>query len=713
MGMTQIGYPAGFNLTSNVSGSTASVTNGRSPGKPAPIPASLQKQWSIASQSAVKIAINKTGWYHLNMIDLLAAGLISNANPATLQMLVGGTEIPIKVNIKTAGVLSSDDSIEFYGSAIDTPTSNTRIYWLVAGSQTGKRIGVQQSPGSNINTGAGSFAYTVERKDRSLYFSSLRNGDAENWFGSVINSSPITESLTVSHLGLDSASQAEIEVTLQGVTTNSHQVNVMLNGVAIESILFDGMTHQVQKLSIPQSSLIEGNNQITLVAQGSGDVSLIDDIKITYAHTYTADNNYLFTSVVGMQPVQITGFTSNQIRVIDVENPNQPIEVEGTIEGDTGNYSISIGPAKRRNLMVFTPDQMMQPLSISANQPSSLNRGGTANFVIITQKDLAPSVQPFAAFKQAHGYQVAVVDVEDIYDEFSYGVHTPQALKDFLNWTYLHWSIQPQYVLLAGSGSLDPKNYTGLGNTDLVPVKLIDTSNMETASDDWFVDFDNDGRPQMSIGRLPVRTAAETSDLINKIINYEQSGVTQGAVLVSDISDNADFNTPNSKIKAMIPSQMNVVSIVRGQTNTDAKTDLMNQLSQGGKIVNYEGHGSVTLWRGNLLTSNDVQTLANSKASSMVVTMTCLNGYFIDPRAASLGESLVKVQGGGVVSVWASSAMTDTGAQSVMNQTFFRQLFSNSSITIGQAIREAKAATQDDDVRRTWILFGDPTMRIK
>ena len=105
--------------------------------------------------------------------------------------------------------------------------------------------------------------------------------------------------------------------------------------------------------------------------------------------------------------------------------------------------------------------------------------------------------------------------------------------------------------------------------------------------------------------------------------------------------------------------------------------------------------------------------LTNSKVSPVVVTMTCLNGYFIDPRAASLGEALVKVHGGGAASVWASSAMTDTGAQSVMNQTFFKQLFSNASITIGQAIREAKAATLDTDVRRTWILFGDPTMRIR
>ena len=631
-------YPANFADVSNSQNQTGSITNGRTPSKSSLVSSTLSKQWSIASKSALKIAINKSGWYHLNMADLMAAGLSTNANPQTLQMFAGGTEIPIRLSANNTGLLSPGDSIEFYGSAIDTATTNNQVYWLVSGLQTGKRISIQQSPGSANNPGATSFAYTVERKDRSLYFSSLLNGDAENWFGSVISSNPVSESLTVRNLNQNSASQAEIEIALQGVTTNSHQVNVMLNGSAIQSISFDGMTHQVQKISIPQSSLMEGDNQITFAAQGSGDISLIDYVRITYAHSYAADGNALFTSVAGMQPVQVTGFTSDQIRAIDVANPNQPIEVEGTIAGDAGNYLISIGPAKRRNLLVFTPDQMLQPVSITAHQPSSLNKGGNgADYLIVTCKEFAQSIQPFAAFKQSQGYQVSVVDVEDIFDEFSYGVHTPQAIKDFFNWTYLHWSKQPQYVLLAGSGSLDPKGYEGLGNLDFVPTKLIDTGTMETASDDWLVDFNNDGKPQMSIGRLPVRTATEASDLINKIINYEQSGITQGAVLVSDVSDNADFNTPNNQLRAMLPSQMSVATIVRGQTNTDAKTELMDQLSQGGKIVNYAGHGSVNLWRGNLLTSDDIQTLANQKASPLIVTMTCLNGYFIDPRLAEPG----------------------------------------------------------------------------
>ena len=93
--------------------------------------------------------------------------------------------------------------------------------------------------------------------------------------------------------------------------------------------------------------------------------------------------------------------------------------------------------------------------------------------------------------------------------------------------------------------------------------------------------------------------------------------------------------------------------------------------------------------------------------------MTCLNCYFQDPKLPSLGELLLKVNNGGAVSVWASSGMTDSGNQALMSQEFFRQLFGNPTLTIGQAIKAAKNAPVDNDIRRTWILFGDPAMRLK
>jgi len=65
------------------------------------------------------------------------------------------------------------------------------------------------------------------------------------------------------------------------------------------------------------------------------------------------------------------------------------------------------------------------------------------------------------------------------------------------------------------------------------------------------------------------------------------------------------------------------------------------------------------------------------------------------------------------VAVWASSGMTTADEQALMNREFYRQLFANRGITLGEAIKRAKGAVGDGDVRRTWILLGDPSMRVK
>ena len=48
-----------------------------------------------------------------------------------------------------------------------------------------------------------------------------------------------------------------------------------------------------------------------------------------------------------------------------------------------------------------------------------------------------------------------------------------------------------------------------------------------------------------------------------------------------------------------------------------------------------------------------------------------------------------------------------------MNREFYRQLFANRGIALGEAIKRAKGAASDGDVRRTWILLGDPTMKVR
>jgi len=92
-----------------------------------------------------------------------------------------------------------------------------------------------------------------------------------------------------------------------------------------------------------------------------------------------------------------------------------------------------------------------------------------------------------------------------------------------------------------------------------------------------------------------------------------------------------------------------------------------------------------------------------------VVAMTCLNGYFQDPQEESLAEALLAGPGG-AVAVWASSGLTDAASQVVIDEALLRLLFApGPAPTLGEVTRAAKAATSEMDIRRSWILFGDPT----
>ena len=48
-----------------------------------------------------------------------------------------------------------------------------------------------------------------------------------------------------------------------------------------------------------------------------------------------------------------------------------------------------------------------------------------------------------------------------------------------------------------------------------------------------------------------------------------------------------------------------------------------------------------------------------------------------------------------------------------MNQQLYRLLFGDTGLRMGEAATKAKAAISNPDVRRTWILLGDPTMKLR
>jgi hypothetical protein len=676
-------------------------------------------QQTLAGGPALKLLVKEEGWYRVSSSELKAAGLSSWVDPQFLRLYTEGVEVPLGVISEKQGKSVSLEAIEFYGVGLDTPSTDTRVYWLVEGMQPGKRVGLSHGQGGQ--TGASSFAYTVEKKDRVFYFASLKNGEESNFFGPVVNQAGADQLLEVRNLDLSASGDATLEVRIQGVTALPHQVNVLVNESAIGTLSWEGQALKTGVFSVPQSYLLEGENLVTLVAVGGEtDVSLLDSIRLAYGHTYRAYEDELKCQAQGGTQVSIDGFRTPGVRVFDITDAGDVFEVETKGKAVDSGYGVTfrVPGSGARTLLALTDQRVKSLAGIRANQPSLWRKAGGYDLVIVSHGDFMGSLSSLEALRRSQGLSVGVVDIEDVYDEFSYGMKSPQALKNFLSHAKSSWSRPPRFVLLVGDASFDPRNYLGYGDQDYVPTKLIDTVHLETASDDWFVDFDNDGLPDMAIGRLPVQTAEEAATVVSKLIGYEKSGEKKEAILVADRADNPndfDFEGSSEGVRALLPASILVRKIFRGQFSTDAqaRAELLGGISQGPVLVNYMGHGSLGVWRGDLLTVNDAESLINGLQLPLFVNMTCLNGFFQAPYADSMAEGLLKAQGGGAIAIWASSGMTEPDKQALMNKEMIRVLFNGQGLTFGEAMKRAKAATSDLDVRRTWVLFGDPTTRLK
>ncbi len=444
---------------------------------------------------------------------------------------------------------------------------------------------------------------------------------------------------------------------------------------------------------------------------------MVEYVRVTYQHSNTGDSNAIRFPITGGQQATIDGFTISSIRVVDATDPNTPQELTPTIVQDGAGYSVTVGTsgAGARTLMAFASDQLKSPAALIPNQPSRWrSSGNAADYIAVTRTELISSIQPLIEQRRRQGLKTAIVDVEDLYDEFSFGNKTPQALKDFFSYSKTSWKTAPRFALLAGDATYDPKNYFGLGDFDLVPTRLVETGFNETATDDWFVDVDGDDVPDIAIGRLPVRTPAEAGALAAKIIRYDQYEGSDRVLLVADHNDGYDFEAGNTQLLTLIPANFRITDIRRGQVgDSNARSQLLDAINNGPKFVNFYGHGSTRLWTdGSILSAADAAGLGNVERLALFDSMTCLNGFFHDPTIESLGESLLKAEGG-AIAVWASTGITTPGAQESMNQEAIRQLFSDTGLTIGEVTARAKAATGDPDVRRTWVLLGDPATKIK
>jgi hypothetical protein len=312
-----------------------------------------------------------------------------------------------------------------------------------------------------------------------------------------------------------------------------------------------------------------------------------------------------------------------------------------------------------------------------------------------------------------------VVPINDLYDEFNFGERTPVAIRSFLQTAEQNWKTPPSYLLLNGRASLDPRNYLGFGYLDLVPTRIVQSTSLMTASDDWFSDFTDSGMPTIPTGRLPVSTLDDATTVVGKIAGYEGQSTngswSANALMVADTDDTENFSGDSLTVQAKLPSTMPVTDVfVDVVGTTAAKTDIINAINSGQGLVNYLGHGSEEQWSGSdIFDTTSVSSLTNGSQLPVFLIMDCLNGFFQDVYAEPLGVTLLLASNGGAVAVLASSGLNQSPPQNQLDALVVKNGWNVTGSRLGDMIVAAKSHITDLDVRRTFNLFGDPAMRVK
>ncbi|MCZ7673931.1 MAG: C25 family cysteine peptidase [Chloroflexi bacterium] len=122
------------------------------------------------------------------------------------------------------------------------------------------------------------------------------------------------------------------------------------------------------------------------------------------------------------------------------------------------------------------------------------------------------------------GWPSPLVPVAEIYDEFGGGEATPDSLQTFIRYAAETWQApSPRYLLLVGDATTDYRNYFDLAPANIVPSPLVAVAySGETVSDSRLADIDDDGIPDLAVGRWPVNTPAEAASLVTRTLAYEE-----------------------------------------------------------------------------------------------------------------------------------------------------------------------------------------------
>jgi hypothetical protein len=637
-------------------------------------------------------------------------------------------------------IANGNTGIYFYGEPIDSVYTDKNVYWAERARGTVMQTvnGRGPLPAADDQT----FIDTVHIEEDTLPIIAVvtdPTADYWTWGEDVIYAGyPGFDSQTFDFSIFGTAptnDMATLTVHLYGLTDTDHHAEVWLNDEYIDDGKWSGIRPESFTFSVKQSLLkdaADGENTIRVKGLLDDPYSYsfiaVDSFDLSYHREYKAVDNALFVTGGANTTISIEGFSGPEIFVLDVSDATKPKRINAITIDNRGpdNYRVSFVPSTpQTRYLVTSLSGLKTPVSSSIDTPSSLkSRSHSAGYLLIAPNELKSTAGNLARYRQQQALTTEIVDIEDIMDEFNYGIFSPEAIRSFLAYAYKNWIRAPRYAVLIGEGTYDYKDYSGMGGNFMPPL-MVSTPDGITASDTALADVDGDHLPEIAIGRLPVLTPEELDAVINKIKTYEtatdKSWRNRIVMMADHPEEGANFPLDSDSVAAVLPQGYDVSKIYMSQQSiTSARTLLMNALQNGAGLINYVGHGGPDrLEQDGLLKNSDVALMTNTKLP-LLTAMTCAAGDFSQPGYDSLAELLFIKQGGGAIAIWSPAGYSNNEEAVVLDKEFFRSAYlpSRSARTllgdvVLTSLENAKKNGVSDYMLEIYNIIGDPALMLR
>lgn len=738
----------------------------------------------LANGTWYKIGVSRNGIYKIDYNFLVGLGIQPESiNPRNIRIYGnGGKMLPEKnsefvyddlienaifIQGESDGKFDTDDYILFYGQEphtwkLNTLTglfehqlnlySDTTYYFLNVDLGLGKRIATISS--SNLTpthtvTTFNDYAFS-EKENINL----IKSGRL--WFGETFDA--ITNynfGFSFPNLDINSTTYIKTQVAARHDVSTQFTVNAHGNSKTIlvgntptscYYCSYASLNNNTLSINTPPGNAINVNVQF---AKTGSAIGWLDYIEVNTMRQLTmAGDQMSFRHAASVGTGNIAEYIlsnySSDLQVWDVSDPFNINRINGTINGS--NFSFRLNSSTLREFIAFKNQNYLTPIRVGRINNQNLHALNFADFLIVTHPQFIQQANELADFHRSDGLSVHVVNVEEIYNEFSSGSRDISAIRNFVRMFYERASTYaelPKYLLLFGDGSYNNRNNGG-NNTNFIPTYQSYNSLDPTASyvsDDFFGLLDpNEGGwlssgielIDIGIGRFPVKNKNEAQVVVNKIKAYNTTSTMLNwrniIAFVADDEDGSLHTLDAEKLAVLVDTTYKNYNIEKiyfdayrqestpgGQRYPEVNEAIKRRVEQGSLIVNYTGHGGETGWaHERVLNVQEIDSWRN-KNMPLFFTATCEFSRFDDPNRTSAGELVLLNPDGGGVGLFTTVRLVYSFPNYVLNKCFYENVFeeiNGEMPRMGDVFRLTKNAAGGDLNHRNFTFLGDPALRL-